>query len=427
MIFTEITVEFENVDDLIIFTRFNPKNNKSVPKGYELAEDLANKKGGILYAKDSELDAIKIGRLKKILENNPGMISGIILKRTDELVRIEREKIYSGLKRFIESKKSRSEFNKFMKTVLNLLESQWQKMLTSGDVVLYLSQLKFKEDKTKKTKINPFYNHVLNTAIFSIGILAHIYYVNQEKFTSEELVDVATAALLHIAGGWETSGDFIEAPIEKRTQQFIESNSKNTNILKKYNLPPNVIEAVDYYYQFQVEKTDFFEKDTPAAKYAKIITVASTFNEMISGLWEDSRTPREVVDALYVRTSNNKLPKLMVDALAKGLKFSNLFDFYHELEMLIQACHRQAGKPYPMTGFKSPILFVCEKNIMQCKEFVASAKSITIFKEIGGLKEGSYGRCEGLSKKLISFYEEHYRDIKEEVIEKVSTQSGKKQ
>ena len=111
----------------------------------------------------------------------------------------------------------------------------------------------------------------------------------------------------------------------------------------------------------------------------------------------------------------------MVDSLAKGLKFDNLFDFYHELEQLVQACHRQAGRPYPMTGFKSPIIFVCQKNIKECKEYVASAKSITVFKEVGGLEEGSYGRCEGLSDKLASFYEEHYHEIKEEVLEKANT------
>ena len=34
---------------------------------------------------------------------------------------------------------------------------------------------------------------------------------------------------------------------------------------------------------------------------------------------------------------------------------------------------------------------------------------------MGGLKEGQYGRCEGLSVGLVQFYGEHYKEIKDEV------------
>ena len=79
-----------------------------------------------------------------------------------------------------------------------------------------------------------------------------------------------------------------------------------------------------------------------------------------------------------------------------------------------------------MTGFKSPVIFVCQHNLYDCKEFVASAKSITVFKEMGGLEEGSYGRCEGLSDKLIDFYEGHYKEITDDVTSK-KLKSGTKE
>ncbi|MCP4728177.1 MAG: hypothetical protein GY863_24270, partial [bacterium] len=62
--------------------------------------------------------------------------------------------------------------------------------------------------------------------------------------------------------------------------------------------------------------------------------------------------------------------------------------------------------------------FVCSKNLIDCKEFVASAKSITIFKDVQGLSAGSYGRCEGLSAKLALFYDDHYKEIKDDVLAK---------
>jgi hypothetical protein len=183
-------------------------------------------------------------------------------------------------------------------------------------------------------------------------------------------------------------------------------------------LEDNVLDAIDLCYRFTQGEIDFFENESKASKYAQILCVARIFDEHVSGLWGEYKTPREVADQLYVKTTNKELPKKYVDSLAKGLKFDNLFDFYHELELLVNSCMRNKAAPYPMTGFKSPVIFVCNKNLIDCREFVASAKSITIFKDVAGLSAGSYGRCEGLSSKLSSFYEEHYKEIKDEVLAK---------
>ncbi|MFC1557387.1 hypothetical protein ACFL5L_05325 [candidate division KSB1 bacterium] len=425
MIVTESTVEFENIDDLIIFTRFNPKNEKSVPKGYELAEDVVNNKGGVLYAKDSEVDAVRIGRLQRIIENNPEMKPKFVLKRSELFEKIEREKIHSALNRLIESKKTRAEFNKMMKTLNNAVEARWKLMLTDPEIVLYISQLKFLEDKTKKTTIDPFYNHMVNTAIYAMGIMINIIQVTQEKFSAEDMAELLLVAMLHAAKGWESVGQHMDAPLEERKKKYIEANAENGKYLKKYGLSNDQLDAIDLCYQYSDGKLDLLELDTKPAKIAQMVSIARHFDERISGLWGSGITPREAVDNFYVLAQNNKAPKAVVDALAKGLKFSNLFDFYHELEVLNQACHRNSAKPYPMTGFKSPVLYVCQKYLKECKEIVASAKSITVFKEMGGLEEGSYGRCEGLSDKLVSFYEEHYHDIKEEVLEKAGSASKK--
>lgn len=426
MIFSQSTVEFDTLDDFILFTRYNPKNKNSVPKGYSLSENLVNNEGAILYTKDSEMDATRIGRLKRIMENNPEVNPRITLNRNDKIVEIERQKIGGALKRLIESKRSRAEFAKFMKTVQTTFESQWKNILKEPETILYISQLKFLEDKFKKTKINPFYNHALNTGIFAIGIVLHLSQVTEHKYTPDDLNDVLMASILMEAKGWESAGESIERPVEERKKNFIEANSGNYNYLKKFDIKKEVLDIIEYCYQYSIEKIDFFQEETKTALYAQIVSVAGHFDQLMSGMWEDPKTPREIIDQFYVKATDNKMPKLIIDAFAKGLKFNSLFDFYHEIELLDQSCHWRSGKPYPMTGFKSPVIYVCQNNMKECKEFVASAKSITVFKEIGGLEEGSYGRCEGLSSKLSSFYEEHYHEIKEDVLEKANRTHGKK-
>ena len=426
MIVNPDSIEFESLDDLCIFVRYNSKNSKSVPAGYILAEDLMNNKGGVLYAKDTELDAARITRLLRILENNPEIKPSFLIKLNDIVLKIEHGKILAALIRLIESKASRKVYAKLMFSVKTLIESRINDILKEPEIILYISKLKFLEDKSKKSTINPFYNHTLNSLIFSMGITANLIESNEEKFEPKEIGEIGLVALLQNSGGWETSGQFMDLSVEERKKKFIAANEKNQNNLQMYNVKSEVLEAIDYCYDFQTGNFDFFQDDTKTAMYAKIACVGGIFNEAIAGLWGSARAPREVIDSLYLQTQANKIPKSLVDALAKGLKFNDLFDFYRELEVLNNLCKRDSGKAYPMTGFKSPVIFVCQHNLYDCKEFVASAKSITVFKEMGGLEEGSYGRCEGLSDKLIDFYEGHYKEIKDDVTSK-KLKSGTKE
>lgn len=418
MIVNPDSIEFESLDDLCIFVRYSAKNSKSVPAGYVLAEDLLNNKGGVLYAKDTELDASRITRLIRILENNPEIKPSFLIVLNDTVLKTEHAKILAALNRLIESKAGRKVYSKLMFSVKALIESRINDILKDPEIILYISKLKFLEDKSKKSNINPFYNHSLNSLIFAMGITANLMELSQEKFEPKEIGEIGLVALLQNSGGWETCGQYMELPIEERKSKFIEANEKNQNNLQMYNVNPEVLESIDYCYDFQAGDLDFLKDDSKTAKYAQIASVAGAFNEALSGLWGSAKAPREVLDSLYIQAQQEKIPKSLVDALAKGLKFHDMFDFYRELDILNNLCKRESGKAYPMTGFKSPVIFVCQHNLHECKEFVASAKAITIFKEVGGLEEGSYGRCEGLSTRLLDFYEAHYKEIKDEVTTK---------
>lgn len=414
-------IEFDNIDDLCIFVRYDPKNDKSVSNGYVLAEDMLNNKGGVLYAKDTEIDSVRIKRLIRILENNPEVKPKFIIKLNDIVVKIEEAKMLVRINRLIDSKASSKVYGRLMASVKKLLESSIHDIFASPELILYISKLKFLENKSKKSKISPFYNHMLNTLIFSMGIVAYLKDEAKVQLETDDIGTIGVLALFHAVGGWETSGENLELPLDVRKVKYIEANEKNYETLKNDELisqsikNDGIFEAIKYCYEFQTDKCDFFNSESKTALYANIVCVASSFNQDISGLWGTQRTAREVIDAQYVKVQSQKMPKPYVDALAKSLQFNDMFEFYQELEILMNSCKRNAGKPYPMTGFKSPIIFVCEHNIHECKEYVASSTAISVFKEMGGLKEGQYGRCEGLTAGLVQFYGEHYKEIKDEV------------
>ncbi|MFC1725526.1 hypothetical protein ACFL4T_07850, partial [candidate division KSB1 bacterium] len=178
-------------------------------------------------------------------------------------------------------------------------------------------------------------------------------------------------------------------------------------------------EALEKACYFHLHETKFLEGDKKSDFYASIVVTADLYDQRISGFFQSVSSPKDSVDKLYVLANQKELSKSYVDALAQGLKFNDLFDFYNEIERLIDMClFKKSAKPYPMTGFLSSTLFVCTDNVEKCKYFLGASKAINIIKRTSGLMEGSYGRCELLSPKLMSFYEDHYEQIKDDVQEK---------
>ena len=174
------------------------------------------------------------------------------------------------------------------------------------------------------------------------------------------------------------------------------------------------IETIKLMSGYHDDQLDFLTKDTTQADVAAIAVTADIFNLKVSGLFANPDQPKNVADKLYVLASEDKLKKIHVDALAKGLKFDMLFDFYYEIEKLNNSCPYGHSRAYPLTGFKSPVIYVCKAKLDTCKHYATSAKAVTIFRATSGLEEGSYGRCKWLSNALIKFYEEFYEQIKEE-------------
>jgi len=418
MIIGPETIEFSNLDTLVKFTGYKEKVQTSVPEGLELAKDVINSKGGVLYAKETVIDEVKITRLRKILEMNPDINFEFSFRKNDKLISSLKKIISRDFKRIIDSRKVRGEYRKLMDRVSKAIDLYFDSIFSNPELVYFLYRLKLVEASAAKEGVPRSYFHTISVCLFSLGIMQNMGYVSDEKFGQDDFIKLGQAALLHDAGGIEKTPDFTELKIEERKKRYFEANKGNFDIVKKIGLPVEVAEVVDNVRNFHEGKKDFMEQTTRLSMYSCIIITADLFDLMISGLFDNHTPPKTAVDMLYVKATNREIKKIYVDALAKGLKFGNLFDFYFELERLIKSCEADSARPYPMTGMMSPVLFVCSKNIVTCKEFVSSVKSITIFKDRGGLEEGSYGRCDALSDLLVEFYQEHYGEIKDEVKQK---------
>ena len=88
------------------------------------------------------------------------------------------------------------------------------------------------------------------------------------------------------------------------------------------------------------------------------------------------------------------------------------------MESLKALCKFQGGNhtwPYPMTGFKSPTIFVCKDSLKDCDHYEKSLSAVNLLKPEGGLNEGKYARCLLTTPKLLEFYAKHYEEIKDDL------------
>ena len=418
-------IVIENLDDLISFTWYKPKVNKSVPPGFTLAENLLNNKGGILFAKGTEIDANKVERLIKLKENNKSWKFEFHLERSEKLINTLNERLFADFNRFLVSKKSKQEFKRFMEKVGNMLENYRKEILNNDEIVLKLYSIRFKEEKCNPDSRTPYYNHLLNTALIVMGMINQAISKFAKKFASEDIVKGAQVGIFHGIGGISLVDTFCEKAPEEQKIRYTEGNKNSSGMASHLGLGHDVVGSIKHCNDFEQGNKEFMEKEEKISEYANMAIVASNFNAKISGLFGDPSPAKNVVDQLYVMATNNELKKIYVDMLATGLKFGYLFDFYYEIEKLNKACpYGKHGRPYPMTGFKSPVIYVCKGNVTTCKHYVSSSKAVTIFKKVGELNEGTYGRCEWLSNGLIKFYDKFYEQIKEETISRSISNDG---
>lgn len=414
------SIELADLDELVAFLKYNPKAQRSITSGFRLFSDIEQQSGGgKLFAKGIELDDEKVAKLLQIRTKFETDFP-ISIERTEDIEKMFAKRLYSVFKSMIHTRAARTEFRKIMDKVEKASENYIQDVLTNNNLVVMLYESYFIEKELLKKGKPVYFYHMVNTVIFSLAIVLESVRITNLKLTSEDIKNIITAAIMSNFSALRSLQGFIELEEDARKNKYHEINKGNFEIAKQLKYDMVIAETLEKICYYHLGEKSFIEKtDNQPSTYASIIVVAQLYDQKISGFFQRQISPKDAADRLYVMANHKEISKIYIDALAQGLKFSDLFDFYNEVERLIDMClFKKSAKAYPMTGFLSSTLFVCGNNVQKCKHYSGAAKAINIIKKTSGLPEGSYGRCELLSPKLISFYEDHYDQIKDDVQER---------
>ena len=421
------TLNLENLGAFLKIMKFNPEVKNLFPTGFQLAEPINNNTGGILYPKDTELNTDRVVRLQQLKENNPDYNFVISIKKSKKVADYFRSVIKKDFTKLLDAKKNKQEFRKSIGRLEKSFELYLDDILKDDELIYLLFRGRSIDEILSKSGIPRYFYHCINVSIFALEIVQNSLMSTGVRFEKQDLINIARLSLVHDMSGIENLGQNANLSIEKKKEYFLKDTSQSFMAAKSINMENDVVQALKKFGAYhQGDKEIINQNEHMDVNYANVLITADVMDLMVSGLFGDPMPLRSATDQMYVKATNKELRRGFVDALAKGLKLNDLFDFYYELERLKKACLLQKyAQPYPMKGFKSPVLVLCSGRRKDCVEYEKDSKAVNLIKASSGLEPGAYGRCKLLSKQLVKFYESHYEDIKENIMLKADEDKGK--
>ncbi|MCE5269971.1 hypothetical protein LLH00_01650 [bacterium] len=412
--FDKDVIEVQNLDTMASFARFHAINAGVFLDGIILAEDLLRDKGAIVLSHDTELTHENFKRLLSMREANPKINFCFRLKRGDKILAKFRQEIMERLMVIMDRRIKTKLFRDLFSLVSADLTAVADLALASPDLVLTVHQMRLSCESSKLKKSLSFLDQALNSAILALALtrtpLLKEYFGNER----EKAVPLFSAALIHNYGAIMNLAALAEQADQDRAKLYWTLILKDLKKIEKTLVDENLRYCLEALCSYQLGRRDFVTGEDYQSICANILVVVEYFLRRECGLFGEPDEPRRVVDRMNVKAFEHQLNDRSVQALTLSLNLKDIFDFYSEMERLLAECPYDSATAYPLTGFRSPTLFVCRKRVTACRWIELSVRAVKLIVKLGELAPNDYHRCKLLTPKLMDFYSEFYDEIKEE-------------
>ena len=398
------TIDITGIDSVAQFTRYNPHDENPFIDGLELAEDLKSASGTIFYTRGTMISHQRISKLIQINESNPNMELLFRIKRSEQLIQNFRDEIKQQMQKLLKQRGGDEGFQNLLSHISDNIENLIDEALSEENVVLAIYKMKFICESNDKKSSVLFFNHSINVALVSLAIASSKRYSTIISGDKAKLVQVCKAGLFHNYGALSQINNILKYSPEQIFEQYWDANQKGFFTLVNLNLNFEIMDSIRFICDYYSGKKDFIIKDDWAAIIANIVLVADTYLQKETGLFTAPLATKEIIDHLNIRAAENDLSEMAVDALTQGLSFKYISEFYKTIETLCKKCKHNSGVPYPLTGFRSPTLYVCKNNVEKCPHIEGFLYSVFVKQPTGLLKQGKYHRCVALTEMLNSYY-----------------------
>ncbi len=416
-------ITLHGIETAVKFTRFHPQKPKQFLTGIILSQDLKNEEV-VLYTKGTEITPDRMGRLVRMGESNTKLKLSLSIKRTPELMESIRGEVIGRIKKIITERLQNKVFMKFFEAINKEADALFDDIFSDEKFLLAVYKMRFLTRLSKSELARDYFDHLLKLSLFALGITATEQYRGILQEDEGKKHDLIKLALIHSSEAIADIDAILEKPETIRLKKYWEAIRKGYFVLGTFNLgfdPMDALRIMCEYYLGEMKALghkDVVDKSEWPKTMANILIVIDMYLQKESGFYESAVSPRRAVDLLNVLATEQRLNEQAVAALTLSLNFRDIFEFYREIDVLMQECPAKTAWPYPLTGFKSPTLFICKDKCPECVHSQQSGYAVRLVKPLRDLDEGDYKRCNLLTPKLMKFYESHYSDIKEETAER---------
>lgn len=419
------------IDTMVKFTRFHPQKPNIFLEGLELADDLKNTAGVILYTKGTKITQERMARLVNLSESSTAMDLSFTIKRSQELIQTFRKEIKGQMDKVLKQRLTNKIFQNFFEPIKSDTDRIMNDILSDETMTTAIYKMWFLCQISKSGQGLKFFNHSLQIALFSLAMILSDRYKEAIGGERKRLTEIMKAGLIHNYEALNDIESLMQLPEDERLKAYWEIIRNGYFILGALRLEYDIMDTVRILCEYFLGRKDFIGHKDLVGKsewptiMANVILTADAYLQKENGIFGDTQSPRQAIDQLNVRAMEKELNEIAVAVLTIGCNFQDIFDFYREIDRLIQECPYNSAWPYALTGFKSPTIFICKKTIMECYHIERTIQAVTLIQPLRELPEGKYNRCLLLTPKLISFYEDHYDEIKEETLDKAKTPDKK--
>ncbi len=410
-------IEVDHLDTLVRLTRYSPIHPAQFIDGLILAGELRNQAGTVLYPGGTEISRDRLARLLQLKESSPNSEFHFRIARNKRMLDSFRDDLVERLHQLLKRRREIRLFNDLLSEVEERLGKTFSRLFEDADLLLELYRVRFLCEQSRYKKACFYNDHAMNVALIALGISRSHKYRSIIGEDVGRLIELLKAALFHNFGAITEIDRVLEAAEDERMAVYWDANRKGFRSLAGFKLGEVAGDAIQRVILYHLGRREFIGEDEWPGAMANILVVADLFLQKEAGLFGDPLDVRRVVDQLNVRVMERQLNDRAVQALTLGLNLMDIFDFYSELDQLVRKCPYESAVPYPLTGFHSPTIFVCRKTVTECRYLEMSINSVKLVRKLGELPPGDYSRCKLLCPKLMAFYDQYYKEIKESLSE----------
>ena len=405
-----------SLDNLVKLSRYNPNKSHLFLDGLELAEDFGIDKDTVICPKDTVLSRQDLERLLLLKKSNRRLKFEFQIKLSETILERFRLEVKGRFHTLLEKRKRVEPYGRSFKKLEKNLPPILENLLADDILILTFYNLYLRSGSSKNKREVFFFDHSFEVALFSLVIALSEGYANIIRDNKDRLVEIARTGLFHNYAALAAIDRVLEASETDRLQVYWEAIRNGGQALGKLEPGTRVVDSIRCLCEYSVTKFEFIQSKQWPAVMANIVLVAIVFLQKERGLFGSPQPVKLVADQLSGRAMEGGFSDLAVQCLTTELNLSYLFDFYYMMKDLSRECPYSSAVPYPLTGFKSPTLFVCKKTVRECPYLEGSRTAVHLVKDLGELERGKYYRCNLLTPQLMTFYEKHYDKIKDSAL-----------